>query len=141
MKDPVFLSSPIFPPEVPSQPSLSTTRDDHLIPILSQDIFTFKAQPISLYMHRTDYTFRLFDKKQDFFTSIASKIMSPYQYWLDDGVKIFSRQFIFLRPSIYNLKTDESDPSIFSLSQKTSHHQLNTNFLQYTKPQNYLFVN
>ena len=35
MKDPVFLSSPIFPPKIPSQPSLSTTRDDHLIPLLS----------------------------------------------------------------------------------------------------------
>ena len=31
MKDPVFLSSPIYPPLIPSKPSLSTTRDDHLI--------------------------------------------------------------------------------------------------------------
>ena len=90
MKDPVFLSSPLFSPKVPSQPSLSTTRDDHLIPILSQDNFTFKAQLTILYMHPTDYTFRLYDKNQDFFTSIASEIMSPYQYWLDNGVKIFS---------------------------------------------------
>ena len=29
MKDPVFLSIPIFPPKKSSQPSLSTTRDDH----------------------------------------------------------------------------------------------------------------
>ena len=69
-------------------------------------------------MHPTDYTFRLFDKNQDFFTSIASKIMGPYQYRLDNGVKIFSLQFNFLRPSIYDLKTDESDPSFLSISQK-----------------------
>ena len=31
MKDPVFLSSPIYPPFIPSKPSLSTNRDDHLI--------------------------------------------------------------------------------------------------------------
>ena len=62
MKDPVFLFSPIFPPKIPSQPSLSTTRDDHLIPLLSQNNFTFKAQLTSLYMHSTDYTFRLCDK-------------------------------------------------------------------------------
>ena len=61
MKGPVFLSSPIFPPEIPSHPSLSTTRDDHLIPLLSQDHFTFKAQTTSLYMHPTDYTLRLYD--------------------------------------------------------------------------------
>ena len=78
MKDPVFLSSPIFPPKISPQPSLSTTRDDHLIPLLSQDNFTFKAQLTSLYMHPTDYTFRLYDKNKDFFTSIASKTMSPY---------------------------------------------------------------
>ena len=79
MKDTVFLPSPIFFPKIPSQPSLSTIRDDHLIPNLSQDNFTFEAQLTSLYMHLTDYTFRLHDKTQDFFTSIASKIMSPYQ--------------------------------------------------------------
>ena len=141
MKDPAFLSSPIFPPKIPSQPSLSATRDNLLIPIPSQDNFTFKAQLTSLYKHPTEYTFRLYDKNQDFFTSIASEIMSPYQYWLDNGVKIFSLQFKFLHQSIYDLKTDESDPSFLSLSPKASHHQTFTKFLQHTNPQNYLFVN
>ena len=122
MKDSVFLSSPIYPPFISFKPSLSTTRDDHLIPILSQDDFIFKSQLTSLYMHPTDYSFRLYDKNQDFFTSIASKIMGPYEYWLDNGVKIFSLQFIFLRPSIYDLKTDEFDPSFLSASQKATHH-------------------
>ena len=67
--------------------------------------------------------------------------MGPYQYWLDNGVKIFSLQFNFLRPSIYDLKTDESDPSFFSISQNATHHQTYTKFLQHTKPQNYIFVN
>ena len=49
MKDPIFLSSPIYPPILPSKPSLSTNRDDHIIPILSHNRF---------YMHPTDYTFR-----------------------------------------------------------------------------------
>ena len=79
-------------------------------------------------------------KNQDFFTSIASKIMGPYQYWLDNGVKIFSLQFNFLRPSIYYLKTDESDSSFLSVSQNATHHQTYTKFLQHTKPKNYIFV-
>ena len=66
MKDPVFLSSPIYPPFIPSKPSLSTNCDDHLIPILSHDEFIFKAQLTSLYMHPTDYSFRLYDKNRDF---------------------------------------------------------------------------
>ena len=76
MKNPVFLSSPIYPPFISTNTSLSTNRDDHLISLLSHDDFTFKAQLTSLYMHPTDYLFRLYDKNQDFFTSIASKIMA-----------------------------------------------------------------
>ena len=90
-------------------------------------------------MHPTVYTFRLYDKNQDFVTSIASKIMSPYQYWLDNGAKIFSLHFIFLRPSIYDLETDKSNPSFLSVSQKVVHHQKYTKFLQHAKPQNYIF--
>ena len=141
MKDPVFFSSPIYPPFISSKTSLSTNRDDHKISLLSHDDFIFKAQLTSLYMQPTDYSFRLYDKNQDFFTSIASKIMGPYQYWLDNSVKIFSLQFNFLRPSIYDLKTDESDPSFLSISQKATHHQTYTKFPQHTKPQNYIFVN
>ena len=78
LKDPLFLSPPV-PPTILSKPSLSTNRDDHLIPLLSQDIFIFKAELTSLYMHPTDYTFHLYDKNQEFFISIDSKLMSPYQ--------------------------------------------------------------
>ena len=113
MKDPIFLSSPIYSPSIPSKISLCTNRDDHLISILSTDDFVFKAQLTSLYMHPTDYSFRLYDKNQDFFTSIASKIMGP----------------------------DESDPSFLSIAQKATHHQTYIKFLQYTKPQNHIFVN
>ena len=140
MKDPIFLSSPIYPPSIPSKISLCTNCDDHLIPLLSNGDFVFKAQLTSLYMHPTDYSFRLYDKNQDFFTLIASKIIGPYEYWLDNGVKIFSLQFNCLRPSNYDLKTDESDPSFLSISQKATHHQTYTKFLQYTKPQNHIFV-
>ena len=42
MKDPAFLSSPIYPPLIPTKPQLSTTRDDYLVPILSTNRFSFK---------------------------------------------------------------------------------------------------
>ena len=67
--------------------------------------------------------------------------MAPYQYWLDKNIKIFSRQFNILHPSVYDLKTDENDPSFLSTAQKTTHHLTYTRFLQHTKPQNYIFVN
>ena len=141
MEDPVFPSSPICPPFISTNTSLSTNCDDHLISLLSHGDFIFKAQLTSIYMHPTDYSFRLYDKNQDFFTSIASKIMGPYQCWLDNGVKIFSLQFNFLRPSIYDLKTNQFDPSFLFVSQKATHHQTYTKFLQHTKPKNYIFVN
>ena len=48
--------------------------------------------------------------------------MAPYQFWLDNGIKTFSLQVNFLRPSIYDLKTDENDPSFLSTAQKATHH-------------------
>ena len=141
VKDPAFLSSPIYPLIIPKKPQLSTTRDDYLVPILSTNRFSFKSQLTFLYMHPTDYTFKLYDENQDFFTSIASKIMTPYHYWLDNRIKIFSLQFNFLRPSIYDLKTDENDPSSLSTAQKTTHHLTYTRFFQHNKPQNYIFAN
>ena len=62
MKDPVFFSSPKYPPILSTSPSRSTNCDDRLIPLLSQDSFTFKAQLTPLHLNPTDYTFRLYDK-------------------------------------------------------------------------------
>ena len=139
MKDTAFLPSPIYPPKLPSKLSISANQDDHLIPHLSLDRFIFTSQLTSFYMHPTDYTFKVYDKNQDFFTSIASKTMSPYQHLLDNGVKIFSLQFSFLRPSVVDLKTDEHDPTFLSIAQKITHHQTYTKFLQHEKPQSYIF--
>ena len=49
MKDPVFLSSPIYPLFISTNTSLSRNRDDHFILHLSHDDFTFKAQLTSLH--------------------------------------------------------------------------------------------
>ena len=49
---------------------------------MEQDKIDNETPKISTLHHDTDHThsFRLCDKNQDFFTSIASKIMGPYQY-------------------------------------------------------------
>ena len=84
-------------------------------------------------MHPTDYTFKLYDKNQDFSKSIASKKMTPYNYWLDNKVNIFSQQFNFHRPSIYDLKSDEDDTSFVSSSQKATQHNTYVTFLKNIK--------
>ena len=141
MKDPIFLTSPVYPPLISPKNSISAETDDYLIPILSNEKLTFKSQLTSLLLHPTDYTFKLYDKNQDFFTSIASKIMIPYHYWLDNIVKIFSLQFNFLKTSTYYLKTDEDEPSFFSSSQKTFRHNTYVTFLKHQKLKNYSLVN
>ena len=98
MKNRAFLSSPVYPPIIPSKPQLSTNRDEYLTPILSTNQFSFKSQLTSLYMHPTDYTFKLYDNNQDFFTSIDSKVMTPYQYLFDNGKNILST--FYLSPPI-----------------------------------------
>ena len=87
-------------------------------------------------MYPTDYTFKLYDENQDCFTSIASKIITPYHFWLDNNVKIFSLQFHFLRSSIYDQKTEEDDPSFPSSSQKATHHNEYITSLKHQKPTN-----
>ena len=101
-----------------------------MIPLLSHDRFIFRSHFTLLYMHPTDYTFKLNDKNQ---ASIGSKMMSPYQYWLYKGVKIFSLQFNYLRSSIVDLKTDEHDPTILSVAQKITHNQTYMKFRHYKK--------
>ena len=54
MKDHIFLTSPVYPPLICPNDSISTQRDDYLIPILSNENFTFKSQLKALYMHPTD---------------------------------------------------------------------------------------
>ena len=141
MKDPIVPSSPVYPLLISPKYSISTQRDDYLIPILPNKTFTFKSQLTSLYLHPTDYTFKLYNKNQDFFTFIASTIMTAYHYWLDKNVKRFSLQFNFLRPSIDELKTDEDDPSFLSTSQKATHHDTYVTFLKHQKPKKYFLFN
>ena len=54
MKGPALLSSPLYPTILPTKPSLATIRDYHIIPMLSFNRFTFKAQLTSLYIYPTD---------------------------------------------------------------------------------------
>ena len=75
-------------------------------------------------MRPTDYKFKLYDENRNFFTWIASKLLPPYQYWLEISEQIFSIKFNFLRPTIYDLKTDESYLSFLSVSQKANQHIL-----------------
>ena len=60
MKNPVFLSSPIYPPSIHSKISLCTNRDDHLIPLLSHGDFVFKAQLTSLMTKIKTFSHQLF---------------------------------------------------------------------------------
>ena len=44
MKDPTFLTSPVFPPQKSPKDSFLTHRDHYLRPILSNKTFTFKSE-------------------------------------------------------------------------------------------------
>ena len=52
-------------------------RDCDLIPILSSSQFTFQSHLTSLYMMPTKYKFIIREFKNDYHTSIASKLITP----------------------------------------------------------------
>ena len=116
-------------------------RDSELTPILSSKQFPFQSHLTSLYMIPTKYKFIIREFKNDYHTSIASKLITPYDWWLSNKVKIFSFQYNFLRPSLYDLRTEENDANFIPYQIKKSDHVSYQKFLQYKEPENYLFFN
>ena len=116
-------------------------QDCELISILSSRQFTFQSHLTSLYMIPTKYKFITREFKNDCHTSIASKLITPYDWWLNKKVNIFSLQYNFLRPSPYDLRTEENDVNFLPYQIKRAHHVTYQKFLQSKEPENYLFFN
>ena len=116
-------------------------QDCDLIPILSSRQFTFQSHLTSLYIIPTKYKFIIREFKNDYHTSIASKLITPYEWWLNNKVNFFSLQYNFLRPSPYDLRTEENDTNFLPYKIKKAHHITYQKFLQYKEPENYLFFN
>ena len=116
-------------------------RDCELVPILSSKQFTFQSQLTSLYIIPTKYKFIIREFKNDYHNSIASKLITPYDWWLNNKVKVFSIQYNFLSPSPYDLRTEENDANFLPHQIKKAHHITYQKFLQYKEPENYIFFN
>ena len=116
-------------------------RECDLIPILSSRQFTFQSHLTSLYMNPTKYKFIIREFKNDYHTSITSKLITPYDWWLNNNVKIFSLQYNFLRPSPYDLRTGQNDANFLPYQIKKGHHITYEKFLQYKEPEKYSFFN
>ena len=89
----------------------------------------------------TKYKFIIKEFKNDYHASIASKLITPYDWWINNKVNIFSLQNDFLRPSPYDLKTEENDADFLPYQIKKAHHVTYQKFLQYKEPEDYLFFN
>ena len=106
-----------------------------------RDCELVQSQLTSLYMIPTKYKFIIREFKNDYHTSIASKLITPYDWWLNNKVKIFSLQYNFLRPSPYDLRTEENDANFLPYQIKKAHHMIYQKFFQYKEPDNYIFFN
>ena len=89
----------------------------------------------------TKYKFNIGEFKNDYHNLIASKLFNPYDWWLDNKMKIFSLQYNFLRPSPYDLRTEENDANFLPYQINKAHHFTYQKFLQYKEPDNYIFFN
>ena len=138
--DKIFMESGACPPFI--KPSKQDEDQDcDLNPILSSIQFTFQSNLTSLYVIPTNYKFLIREFKNDYHTSIASKLITPYDWWLNSKVEIFSLQHNFLRPSPYDLRTEENDADFLPYQIKKAHHITYQKFLKYKEPENYLFLN
>ena len=111
--DKPFMESGACPPFI--KPSKQDEDQDcDIFPILSSRQFTFQSHLTSLYMIPTKYKFIIRDFKNDYQTSIASKLINPYDWWLNNKMKIFSLLYNFVRPSPYDLRTGENDANFLA---------------------------
>ena len=97
-------------------------RDCDLSPILSTRQFTFQSHLTSLYTIPTKNKFIIREFKNDYHTSIASTLITPFDWWLNNKVKSFSLQYNLLRPSPYDLRTGENDANFLPYQIKKAHH-------------------
>ena len=81
-----FMESGACPPFI-KQLKQDEDHDCDLIPILSTIQFTFQSHLTSMYMILTKYKFIIREFKNDYHTSIASKLFTPYDWWLNNKVK------------------------------------------------------
>ena len=77
--DKPFLESGACPPFIKPLKQ-DEVRDCDLIPILSTRQFTFQSHLTSLYVSPTKYKFNIREFKNDYHTSIASKLITPYNW-------------------------------------------------------------
>ena len=89
--DKTFMESGACPPFI-KPVKQDEDRDSELTPILSSKQFPFQSHLTSLYMIPTNYKFIIREFKNDYHTSIASKLIAPYDWWLSNKVQIFSLQ-------------------------------------------------
>ena len=119
-----------------SPPFMEPSKQDEdqgcdLIPIFSSRQFTFQSHLTSLYMIPTKYKFLIREFKNDYHISIASKLITPLDWWLNNKVKVFSLQYNFLRPSPYDLRTEEDDANFLPYQVKKAHHVMYQKIFKY----------
>ena len=85
--DKPFMESGACPPFI-KPTKQDEDRDCDLIPILSSRPFTFQSHLTFLYMIPTNYKFIIREFKNEYHTSIASKLNTPYDWWLNNKMKI-----------------------------------------------------
>ena len=139
-KDPDIIADKVFMESGACPPFIKPLKQDEhqngdLIPILSSRQFTFQSHLTSLYLIPTKYKFIIRVFKNDYHTSIASKLIIPYDWWLNNKVKTFSFQYNFLRPSPYDLRTEENDANFLPYQMKKAHHITYQKLLQYKEPE------
>ena len=79
----------------------------------------------------TKYNFIIREFKKDYHTSFASKLITTYDWWLNNKVKMFLLQYHFVNQSPYDLRTEENDANFLAYQIKKAHHITYEKFLQF----------
>ena len=110
-------------------------KNDSLTTQLSTRKFLFKSRLTSLYMVSTPYKFQVNPNCcEDHYMSYVSKQLAPYESWTANIQKLFNLQTNFLRPYVFDLHADDSNPSFKSVNRKRFHCEKYQSFWDDLRP-------
>ena len=105
--DPCFPTSNFMPPMLKPSSKPGLHRDDSLISQLWTEKFQLKHQLTPLYMASTQYKLLLNPSRYNYHNiSYTSEHLAPHGCWSANNQKVFTLQMNFLRPSVFDLRTD-----------------------------------
>ena len=129
--DPAISTSNVLPPTLKPSLKPDLQRDDSLASQSWIEDLQFKPQLTSLLTVSTPKKFQINPNQYNGHSiSYASKYLALYENWAANSQKLFFLQMNFLRNSVFDLHSDDSNLNCQSVNKKRVHNETHKRFFE-----------